>query len=458
MQEGKNRQSQISFELTNNINSVNRMISTINYARPEEVWIQILNLLGYKILSEIAENTNEDIGYDLNQEYYYKNLLINKGYVVETLKGGIYQITKENDNVQASDVFYDLFDIFNFEKFHDNNTWILLIDAVNILCSGTQATSGEIFNFLTRYIGQYDRISNGVKPSEDIVKLIISDCTNVKNIYDPFATDGTLLVSVGTKLNVENYYGQHPVKESYIISKMNLLANNINYKHIFIKCHDIIEPINWDVKFDLAVTIPPFGRQIIFNNVDKRFKYYTPQKVRELVYVLDMLYNLNDDGVMKIVVPDGTLRVNQNRNIIFYLVEEMFISTVIGLPGGLLEEAGIPTTLLIINKETKSKDIYFLNLRNATTKKLSRKRIGIEDISKYVKILSNKEEIDLTSKYATIEEIQENEYNLAINRYVESEKLDEIDMAKTIANIKAIKRELKQVDEELNAKIGGLLK
>ena len=67
MQEGKNRQSQISFELTNNINSVNRMISTINYARPEEVWIQILNLLGYKILSEIAENTNEDIGYDLNQ-------------------------------------------------------------------------------------------------------------------------------------------------------------------------------------------------------------------------------------------------------------------------------------------------------------------------------------------------------------------------------------------------------
>ena len=82
----------------------------------------------------------------------------------------------------------------------------------------------------------------------------------------------------------------------------------------------------------------------------------------------------------------------------------------------------------------------------------------IEDINKYVKILSNKEEIDLTSKYATIEEIQENEYNLAINRYVESEKLDEIDMAKTIANIKAIKRELKQVDEELNAKIGGLLK
>ena len=211
MQEGKNRQSQINFELTNNINSVNRMISTINYARPEEVWIQILNLLGYKILSEIAENTNEDIGYDLNQEYYYKNLLINKGYVVETLKGGIYQITKENDNVQASDVFYDLFDIFNFEKFHDNNTWILLIDAVNILCSGTQATSGEIFNFLTRYIGQYDRISNGVKPSEDIVKLIISDCTNVKNIYDPFATDGTLLVSVGTKLNVENYYGQHHI-------------------------------------------------------------------------------------------------------------------------------------------------------------------------------------------------------------------------------------------------------
>ena len=32
-------------------------------------------------------------------------------------------------------------------------------------------------------------------------------------------------------------------------------------KNIFIKCNDITEPILWNVKFDLCITIPPFGRK-----------------------------------------------------------------------------------------------------------------------------------------------------------------------------------------------------
>ena len=43
-------------------------------------------------------------------------------------------------------------------------------------------------------------------------------------------------------------------------------------------------------------------------------------------------------------------------------------------------------------------------------------------------------------------------------RQYDSEKLEEIDIEQTIANIKAIKKELKQVDEELNEKLGGLFK
>ena len=73
-----------------------------------------------------------------------------------------------------------------------------------------------------------------------------------------------------------------------------------------------------------------------------------------------------------------------------------------------------------------------------------------------MELLSNKEEQELISKIATIEDIQENDYNLAINRYVDSEKLEAIDVEQTVSNIKEIKQELKQIDEELNRKIRGL--
>ena len=84
--------------------------------------------------------------------------------------------------------------------------------------------------------------------------------------------------------------------------------------------------------------------------------------------------------------------------------------------------------------------------------------MSIVDIDKYVSLLSNREEQKLISKIATIDDIRENDYNLSINRYVDLEILEAIDIEKTIANIKAIKKELKQVDEELNEKIGELLK
>ena len=97
-------------------------------------------------------------------------------------------------------------------------------------------------------------------------------------------------------------------------------------------------------------------------------------------------------------------------------------------------------------------------MRNAKIEKKLKRKISIQDIDKYTGLLSNKEEQELISTIATIEDIRENDYNLSINRYVDSEKLEEIDIEQTIANIKAIKKELKQVDEELNEKLGGLFK
>ena len=233
MQEDKYRQLYVDFELTNNINTVQRMMGNIRGDR-FSILRQLLCLLEYKYLSENARNNNDDIGYELNEELYYENLLINKGNVIDSLKRGIAQITQDNDNVQAADVFYDLFDIIDFERFNDNDTWLVLIEIVEKLCSETMATLGEIIIFLIKYIAsEFVMKRHALEPNEDIIKLMTTNQTDVKNIYDPFTEEATLLAEIGNIINVENYYGQHPNRETCTIAKMTLLANNVNYKNIF---------------------------------------------------------------------------------------------------------------------------------------------------------------------------------------------------------------------------------
>lgn len=458
MQEDKYKQFHIDFELTNNINSAWR-ISDILRGRSISIY-QLIGLLGYKYLSENVKNNKDDIGYELNEELYYENLLINKGNVIDTLKEGIKQITQNNDNVQAADVFYDLFSFIDFETFNKNDTWLSLIDATEKLCSETIATIGEVIIFLTKYTTSTGGPqSGGLKPTEDIIKLMTTNQKDVKNIYDPFVDEATLLAEIGNVINVENYYGQHPNLENCALAKMTLLANNVNYKNIFIKCNDITESINWNVKFDLCASIPPFGRRLKFNGQeDIRFKPYTPRK-SELAYLLDMYYNLDDEGTIKMIVPNGVLFSSPDKKIIKYLVDNELISSIIGLPGGLFDITSISTSMLMINKKPTDNGIYYLNLLGAQTKKeLQRKVVSILDIDKYIELLSDKTEQKLTSKIAIIDEIRENDYNIAINRYVDLEELKVFDIEKTISNIKEIKMELKQIDEELNVKLGCLFK
>ena len=458
MQEDKYRQFHIDFELTNNINSAWR-ISDILRGRSISIY-QLIGLLGYKYLSENVKNNKDDIGYELNEELYYENLLINKGNVIDTLKEGIKQITQNNDNVQAADVFYDLFSFIDFETFNKNDTWLSLIDATEKLCSETIATIGEVIIFLTKYTTSTGGPqSGGLKPTEDIIKLMTTNQKDVKNIYDPFVDEATLLAEIGNVINVENYYGQHPNLENCALAKMTLLANNVNYKNIFIKCNDMTESINWNVKFDLCASIPPFGRRLKFNGQeDIRFKPYTPRK-SELAYLLDMYYNLDDEGTIKMIVPNGVLFSSPDKKIIKYLVDNELISSIIGLPGGLFDITSISTSMLMINKKPTDNGIYYLNLLGAQTKKeLQRKVVSILDIDKYIELLSDKTEQKLTSKIAIIDEIRENDYNIAINRYVDLEELKVFDIEKTISNIKEIKMELKQIDEELNVKLGCLFK
>lgn len=450
----------INFELSNNLNSVQHKL-TEKYGHRELATCrnQILSLIGYKYLSQNAETNNGDIGYELNDKYYYKNLLLNKGNVKEILKKGVEEITQENDNVQAADVFYDLFDLMDFETFPNNEDWLFFIDLLELLGRETTATLGQTFNFIVQYPQRTKNNIYQLKPNEILATVITANQKDVENLYDPNADCGSLMVEISNKINVKNYYGQHVMFDKCVLAKLNLLVNDVNYKNIFIKHNDIVNPNKWDEqKFDLCASIPLFGRRdanVLAN--DERFKPFSPKHASELAYILDMLYNLEDKGSIGVIVPQGLLfRGGIENKIIKHLVDNQFISTIIGLPGGLFDEAQIPTTLIVLDKKAKE-EIFYLNIMDSIEGQDINK-LTLLKLNEYLPILAEHKEVKSLSKIATIDEIKKNDYNLSINRYIELETLNKIDITKTIENIDLIKKELEKVDEELNTKIESLFK
>ena len=451
-----------NYELTNVISGVHNTLKRNGYGNRDinNAINQILSLIGYKYLSENAENNNDDLGYELNEEYYYKNLLMNKAIIVDLLKAGIEQITQENKNPQATNVFHDIFTLVDFNKFPENETWILFTDLLEYICSNTTATLGNIFNFITQYSTKTKTNIKKLKATEILTYYTTIDKKEVENLYDPNATNGSLMVNIGNEINVKNYYGQHDEFEKYVLAKFNLLVNNVNYKNIFITHNGINNMPSWsNQQFDLCATIPPFGKKVL--NIlpdDERFKPYSPKKTPELAYLLDMMYNIDENGTVALIVPDGILfKGGLERKIMKHLVDNQFISSIIALPTGIFDESAVPTAIMILDKKPKE-EIFYLNLRNRSgddNKIIS--SILLDNYEKYLSIAKKQEEIESISYKSTLEEIQENDYNLAINRYVNQEKIEVIDMEKTMKNIENIKIELKQLDEELNAKMGDLI-
>ena len=448
-----------NFELTNHFNGV---ISKIRRKYGEDALDksleQVLSLIGYKYLSQNPTGV-ADRGYTLKEEYHYNNLSIHKKDVKEILMKGIKEITQENDNQQAADVFYDLFDLVDFETYPNNEDWLFFIEMVEWVMNNTKASLGQAFNFITQYPKKTRININNLRPYELLAKIITKNQEKVENLYDPYATNGSLMASISNLIDVNHYYGQHDDFNKYVLAKLNLLVNNVNYKNIHIKNEDIVNQEDWgEIKFDLSATIPPFNRFILdISPDDERFQHVKPYKTSDLPYILDMLYNLDDDGTMAVIVPQATLfKKGAHHKIIKYLVDNQLIKSIIALPAILFEDRSIPTALIIFDKKPKN-DIFFMNLENAWFKKEFEDPLNLFKADTYIKMLIDKEDVDLISKSVDLDEIRDNDYNLSINRYIEFEVLKKIDIDEKMANITEIEEKLKQLDDELNSKIKNLL-
>jgi type I restriction enzyme M protein len=185
------------------------------------------------------------------------------------------------------------------------------------------------------------------------------------------------------------------------------------------------------MKFDAVVANPPFSLRWEPNEVlaeDFRFKSYglAPKSAADFAFLLHGFHFLAKEGTMAIILPHGVLfRGGAEERIRTKLLKDNNIDTVIGLPSNLFYSTGIPVCILILKKCKKEDDVLFINASEHFEKGKRQNSLSEEHIDRIVNTYKHRAEHERYSRKVSMEEIERNDYNLNISRYVSTSK-DEI--------------------------------
>lgn len=299
-----------------------------------------------------------------------------------------------------------------------------------------------------------------------LAKLVVA--SEGDRIYDPTCGSGSLLIKASKEVGNNNFrlYGQESNGKTVSLAKMNMFLHDIN--DAVIEWGDTIgNPLHLEneylKKFDVVVANPPFsldkwGAENASEDKYKRFTRGVPPKSKgDYAFLLHMIASLNEHGRMGVVLPHGVLfRGASEGKIRKQLIEDdNLLDAVIGLPSNLFFGTSIPACIMVFKKGRSNTDVLFIDASREFNKDKNQNSLDDEHIAKILDTYKNKKELEKYSHKATLAEIQENDYNLNIPRYVDTfEEEEGVDIELTKQNISKIEDEL----GEVKSKMSGYLK
>jgi type I restriction enzyme M protein len=299
-----------------------------------------------------------------------------------------------------------------------------------------------------------------------LAKLVTSSKQTLRNVYDPTCGSGSLLLRVKREAKqVDKIYGQELNRTTYNLARMNMILHDVHYADFDIKQEDTLErPQHLDLKFDAIVANPPFSAQWsasqLFMN-DDRFSAYgklAPGSKADMAFVQHMVFHLDEEGTMAIVLPHGVLfRGGAEEHIRKYLIEQLnCLDAVIGLPANMFYGAAIPTTILVFKKCRKNPDdILFIDASQHFDKVKTTNIIRPQHIQKIISTYKERSSEEKYSQLVSLETIKTNDYNLNIPRYVDTFKIQEdIDLDSISKQLKILEEHSKNT----NSVIAGFCK
>ena len=303
--------------------------------------------------------------------------------------------------------------------------------------------------------------------SKILAKIVTVDKTDLKNVYDPTCGSGSLLLRIGNEANVRHYYGQELNSTTYNLARMNMLLHEVSFQDFDIEIGDTLEHPHFDdMRFEAVVANPPYSANWSADAKfldDERFSSYgklAPKSKADFAFVQHMIYHLDDNGTMAVVLPHGVLFRGAAEGVIRqYLIEEKnYLDAVIGLPANVFYGTSIPTCILVFKKSRKDENtVLIIDASNEFEKAKNQNNLTDENVKKIVTTYKNREAIDKYSYIATLDEIKENDHNLNIPRYVDTfEEEEQISLEEVASSIQQTQMEILQAEKELLALFGEL--
>ncbi|MEL6592472.1 MAG: N-6 DNA methylase, partial [Bacteroidota bacterium] len=190
-------------------------------------------------------------------------------------------------------------------------------------------------------------------------------------------------------------------------------------------------------RFDFVVANPPFSLKSWTNGFDPdndpfgRFYGYgiPPAKNGDYAFLLHIIRSLKSTGKAAVILPHGVLfRGNAEAAIRTNLLQRGLIKGIIGLPANLFYGTGIPACIIVIDKEgAENRDsLFMIDASKGFIKDGNKNRLRAQDIHKMVDVFNKRQKIARYARMVPIQEIIDNEYNLNIPRYIDTQEEEDI--------------------------------
>ena len=288
-------------------------------------------------------------------------------------------------------------------------------------------------------------------------------------ICDPACGSGSLLIRTAKEIqeldgsSSRNFslFGQESNGSTWALSRMNMFLHEMDSARIE-WCDTITNPrlVEDDhlMKFNVVVANPPFsldkwGSETADSDQYKRFWRGIPPKSKgDFAFITHMIETaLSGEGRVGVIVPHGVLFRGGSEGLIRQkLIDENMLDLVVGLPAGLFFGTGIPAAILVFRKDKKKRNVMFIDASREFVDAKNRSYLGEEHIAKILKTYNKRKNVDKYAYVADFAEIEENEFNLNISRYVDTfEEEEEIDVREVQMEIDGLEKELAAVQKEM---------